>query len=394
MKKITLLVAIGFTSTLLTVSSFAHTVDISKQALSEKQRLEEKQKLADFDRWLDKLSKENALAGSFLFARGGNVLFQKSVGLVHPKKSKKVTAESSINIGSVSKSLTAIAVMLLKQQGKLNYDDRVDKYIHNFPYPTITIRHLLNHTSGLVDYEELTDQYWHQLKFTNQDMVTLFIKHKPELEFEPNSQFEYSNTGYVLLAALVEKISNKSLEHFSKQYIFDPLQMNNTRVFTIFSAEQNFPNRTYGQESGDLFDQYPIEGVTGDGGVYSTPEDLLKLHLGLLNEKLMPRAELEVAFAPVTLNDNTKFNYGFGWMVSDTLPGLQTHDGSWVGFRSLFTRNENTNEFLAFITSGADDELYVKLRNQFLSSTNAELPFARGNFDLCTMSSTAAVCAR
>lgn len=343
----------------------------------------EQRKLQDFGLWLEQLHSGNEVSGTFLFARNGNVVFSKTLGNVHPEQPGSLKHDSSFNIGSVSKSFAAMAIMLLKQRSKLHYDDRVQQHLSTFPYPGITIRHLLTHSSGMVDYEELTDEFWSELAFSNQDMLKLFADHKPALEFAPGTRFEYSNTGYVVLAALVEAITKQSLEAFSKAQIFEPLAMKNTRIFTVMSQDLTFPNRVFGQRGNNLFDLYHIEGVTGDGGVYSTTLDLLKWHNALVSNALLPKSELEEAFKPFELTEGSEINYGFGWIVSSKHPGMAMHDGSWLGFRAFLSRNEKRDELMIFLTNNTEGVGFSRLRNRFLSSVDTELIFTKGDFSIC-----------
>jgi CubicO group peptidase (beta-lactamase class C family) len=295
----------------------------------------EEKRLADFDQWIDKLDVKKEISGTFLYARDGKVLYSKAVGKLHPHKNTPITIDSSFNLASISKQFTAFGIMLLKYQHKLNYDDNVKDILTEFPYPHITVRQLLNHTSGIADYEDLTDVYWHKQAFTNQDMMNLFSTYQPKLDFAPDTKFEYSNTGYVVLAAIIEKLSKQSLEDFLYQNIFQPLDMTNSRVFTILSKQTEFPSRVFGQDNHELFDLYEIEGVTGDGAVYSTVGDLLKWHKALLNNTLLPESEKRQAFRHNSLGDGSTYNYNFGWIVDSKSPYKMTHDGSWVGFRSF-----------------------------------------------------------
>ncbi|NOU49782.1 beta-lactamase family protein [Pseudoalteromonas sp. JBTF-M23] len=335
----------------------------------------EREKLKALEQQLDVLGDSGQVSGSFLFSRKGKVIFKKTIGKVHPNRADKLLTHSAFNLGSVSKQFTAMAIMLLHHQGKLNYDERVSHYLPKFPYKNVTIRHLLTHTSGMVDYEELTDKYWDERDFTNQDMMVLFAKHAPSLEFSPGSQFEYSNTGYVVLAHLVENISKQSLEAFSKQYIFQPLHMENTRIFTVLSKNQDFKNRVYGQFKDELEDLYHLEGVTGDGAVYSTVDDLLKWHNGLRDHQLLPETLQREAFSPTVLNDGSLSHYGFGWSIDDESPFIVAHSGNWVGFRAYIHRNMSEDEVLIFMTNQSGGLGFDELRTLLYSALDTELSY-------------------
>jgi CubicO group peptidase (beta-lactamase class C family) len=340
-----------------------------------KSTLDEKEKLKLLESQIEELSKNGQLSGSFLFARKGEILLEKIVGKLHPNKEDLISSNSPFNLASVSKQFTAMAIMQLHHKGKLKYDQKVKYYIPQFPYKNITIRHLLNHTSGMIDYEELTDKYWDKRDFTNQDMMMLYTVHHPKLEFTPGDQFEYSNTGYVVLAQLVETISEQSLEDYSAQHIFEPLGMSNTRIFTVLSRRNEFKSRVYGQHENEIFDLYHLEGITGDGSVYSTTNDLLKWHNGLLNNKLIPASLTKEAFSPTVLNDGSLSYYGFGWSIDEDSPAIVAHSGSWVGFTTYIIRNREKDEVLIFLTNNTGGISFKELRELVYSALDTKLSY-------------------
>jgi len=340
-----------------------------------KSTLDEKENLKLLENRIEELSKSGEVSGSFLFARKGEVLLEKIVGKLHPKREDLISSSSPFNLASISKQFTAMAIMQLHHKGKLKYDQKVKYHIPQFPYEDITIRHLLNHTSGMIDYEELTDKYWDKRDFTNQDMMMLYRVHHPNLEFTPGKQFEYSNTGYVVLAQIVESISNQSLEDYSAKHIFEPLGMSNTRIFTLLSKRNEFKSRVYGQHENKIFDLYHLEGVTGDGSVYSTTNDLLKWHSGLLNNKLIPSSLKKEAFSPTVLNDGSLSYYGFGWSIDEDSPSIVAHSGSWVGFTTYIIRNIEKDEVLIFLTNNTGGIRFKELRDLIYSSLDTKLSY-------------------
>jgi CubicO group peptidase (beta-lactamase class C family) len=326
------------------------------------------QQLIEFDNWINNLDNKDVISGAFLIARKGKIIYSKTVGKVHPHRNDMITLDSSFNLGSISKHFTAMGIMLLKQQNKLKYDDKVQMHIPEFPYKNITIRHLLNHTSGMIDYEDLTDEFWNKRDFTNKNMITLFNTHKPKLDFPAGSTAEYSNTGYVVLAYIIEKLSNQSLEDFSKLHIFKPLGMHNTRIFTILSKDNSFPSRVYGQSNNGMDDLYYLEGVTGDGAVYSTANDLLKWHNGLKSNILLPKKELDKAFQPALLTNGKVSYYGFGWFLHPQSPNIIGHAGNWVGFNNDYVRNIADDSVLIMLTNKGGGENFWTLRERFISA--------------------------
>ena len=337
--------------------------------------IDEKENLKLLENRIEELSKNREVSGSFLFARKGEVLLEKIVGKLHPQREDLISSSSPFNLASISKQFTAMAIMQLYHKGKLKFDQKVKKHIPQFPYENITIRHLLNHTSGMIDYEVLTDKYWGKRGFTNQDMMMLYNVHQPKLEFAPGEKFEYSNTGYVVLARIVESITNQTLEDYSEEHIFKPLGMKNTRIFTVLSKRNEFKSRVYGQHEKEIFDLYHLEGITGDGSVYSTTRDLLKWHNGLLNNKLIPASLKKEAFSPAVLNNGELSYYGFGWSIDENSPSIVAHSGSWVGFTTYVIRNIEKDEVLIFLTNNTGGISFKDLRELIYSALDTKLSY-------------------
>ncbi len=171
--------------------------------------------------------------GNVLITEKGKPIYQKSFGLANEESKEKLNENSVSELASCAKQFTALAIVQLKEQGKLNYDDTIDKHLPELKeYHKVTVRHLLNHTSGMPDYMQLMDSLWDKEKIaTNQDIIYLFEAHRPPLLFEPNTKFEYSNTGYALLVSILEKLSGLSYATYLERKIFIPLKMSNTFVF-------------------------------------------------------------------------------------------------------------------------------------------------------------------
>ncbi|KZN45389.1 serine hydrolase domain-containing protein [Pseudoalteromonas luteoviolacea] len=324
--------------------------------------LDESLKARALTQQIDMLGKEGEFSGSVLFARKGQVLFHKVVGQIHPQSNQLITESSAFNLGLLSKQFTAMAIMILRYQGKLDYDKPIQAYLPHFPYPEVTARHLLTHTSGIVSYEELIDKPIPKQLFTNKDIVSLFIQFTPNLAFIPGSQYNVSNTDYVMLAHIVESVSEQSLEEFAKQHIFTPLNMHNTRIFTALSKNAEFKNRVYGLSGSKQNDQVQVKGVTGGGAVYSTAVDLLKWHQGLNSNKLLPPSLLNEAFSPAILNDGSTEYYGFGWVIDEHRPEIVSHSNDVLGSNAFIIRNMKTDELLILMSNYTKDIKFTKLK--------------------------------
>lgn len=280
--------------------------------------------------------------GAVLVAKDGKVLYKKAFGVNDASGKTQLSTQSSFNLASVSKQFVAMTIMLLKEENKLNYEDAVQQHLPTFPYPNINIRHLLTHTSGLPEYFDLAQKQLTLIDtLTNTDLLQLLAHHQPSLEFEPGSRWTYCNTGYILLASLVEKISGKPFAQFFAERIAQPLGLQHTFVYH-FKGPQAPAQRVLGmrRENGKLLldDLMSFDGVVGDGNVYSSAEDLLKWEQALYTEKLVKKSTLDEAFTPVKLKDGSTHPYGFGWGIGKNGQEL-SHTGGWVGFRTSITRD-------------------------------------------------------
>ncbi|MBL7136236.1 MAG: beta-lactamase family protein [Candidatus Marinimicrobia bacterium] len=315
--------------------------------------------------WLVTLYQQGEFSGVVLYAEKGQIKYQQSLGTADIHGKKPLSLDSSFNLASVSKQFTATAIMLLKQDGKLEYDQTVQTYLTEFPYGNITVRHLLNHTSGLTDYIKLAKKYWDRSKiFTNDDMLALFAKYKPELEFKPGSAFAYSNTGYVVLSEIVERVSGSTFESFLSQRIFQPLNMKNSRVFNLLSKDKTFETRVFGKKGNKLNDLIILDGVTGDGAVYASANDLLRWDQAIYQNKLIKKELQDEAFKPVTFVNGEKSYYGFGWSLSKNKDYV-IHAGAWVGFSTVILRNF-VNKSVTIILTNNSNMKYLKTISESL----------------------------
>lgn len=309
--------------------------------------------------WLVALHQQGKFSGVVMYAQHGEVKYQQSLGRADLQGNKPLTLDSSFNLASVSKQFTASAIMLLKQDGKLDYDQPVTTYLPEFPYKQITVRHLLNHTSGLANYMAMAiESKWDESKtYAIDDMLAQFVQSPPKLDFTPGKKFSYSNTGYVLLAAIVERISNMSFEAFLAKRIFQPLQMQHSRVFNLLSAESTFESRAFGKDGDRLNDLIFLDGVAGDGAVYASANDLLKWDRAIYENKIISKALQDEAFHSV-VHINKQLDYGFGWVISKDKDYIR-HSGQWVGFRTLLKRNLTDQSLIVVLSNNNADKEYV-----------------------------------
>ena len=232
--------------------------------------------------------------------------------------------------------------MILVEKGFLKLDDKISLHIHEFPYREITIRQLLNHTSGIPNYMNLAAHYWPRTKpMSNEDMLKLLVKHKLPLNFKPGSRFRYSNTGYAVLALLTERSSGTSFDCFLKENIFDPLQMKHTFVYDRrhFDSIAIPIGHRSSHRNAAVFDYDPVDEVVGDKSIFSTPGDLFLYNKAWTTDILVSKTMRELAFTKGKLKNSQDINYGFGWRFKE-VEGRKAiyHNGLWHGFTATYTR--------------------------------------------------------
>ncbi len=221
---------------------------------------------------VDLIVSRSRLNGAVLIAKNGSVIYENYSGYADLRSPRKEINENTVfQLASVSKQFTAVAVMMLKEKGYFEFDDPVYNYIKGFPYPEITIRHLLNHTSGLQNYMYLLDNFWDKDRYpTNQDLVDMFVKYEMPLNFSPGRRFAYSNTGYAFLALLVEEVTSISFADYLKNELFLPLGMKNTFAYCV-NDNNYIANRALGYWSRNPRRLIPADyhdGILGDKGIH------------------------------------------------------------------------------------------------------------------------------
>ncbi|MFD1063714.1 serine hydrolase domain-containing protein [Winogradskyella litorisediminis] len=309
------------------------------------------------------LYEKNQFNGNVLAADKGEVIFKKSYGNASENPVVKLNTETIFELASVSKQFTAMGIVTLQKAGKLDYDDKISKYIPELDfYGDVTIRNLLNHTGGLPDYMNLFSEKWDKSKFaTNEDIVKLMAEHKPDANFQPGDKFEYSNTGYALLATIIERVSEKSFAEHLAETIFKPLGMTNTFVYRSRFEPREIDNIALGyiadetgykvrpEHYGKEIPFYYLDGIVGDGMVNSTLEDLLKWDRALYTDKLVNENDKTQIFGIAKTNDGKESGYGFGWGIgtSKTYGRIANHSGSWAGNLTFIERQvDNDKTFI------------------------------------------------
>jgi CubicO group peptidase (beta-lactamase class C family) len=290
-----------------------------------------------------------------LVIKNGSIVSERGYGVADLRSLRKIDAHTNFRLASCTKQFTAMAVMLLVHDGKLNYEDRLTDVFPDFPDygKSISIRNLLNHTSGLLDYEDLMakpapgtpPEIIPQIKDSG---VLELLKQQKTTKFPPGTKWDYSNSGYAVLAMIVEKISGQPFGDFLHDRIFAPLDMEQTIAYE--KGKNTVANRAYGHthESGAWreMDQSPTSAVLGDGGVYSSLDDLAKWDRALAHHTLLSEAGMKPAITPVNVSDGSVQEpdgrpaaYGFGWFLNPYQDHVRMwHYGETVGFRTTIQR--------------------------------------------------------
>jgi CubicO group peptidase (beta-lactamase class C family) len=334
------------------------------------------------------LKSGKAPGAAVLVVKDGHVIFERGYGVSDLRSLRKIDTHTNFRLASCTKQFTATAIMLLAHDGKLRYEDRLTDVFPDFPEygKSITIRNLLNHTSGLLDYEDLmekpspgtTADKIPQIKDAG---VLELLKRQKTTKFPPGSKWDYSNSGYAVLAMVVQKISGQPFGAFLHDRIFAPLQMSETVAYE--KGKNTVAHRAYGHthESGAWreMDQSSTSAVLGDGGVYSSLEDLAKWDQALAHHTLLSEAEMRPALTPVKVPegsvrepDGSPAAYGFGWFLNAYKEHPRMwHYGETVGFRTTIQRFTDEN-LTVIVLCNRDDlvpaNLALKIADLFLTS--------------------------
>jgi CubicO group peptidase (beta-lactamase class C family) len=295
---------------------------------------------------------------SLLVVRDGEPVVRRSYGMADLESGIAATPATNYRLASVTKQFTAASILLLAEDGRLKLDDRLRHWLPSLPPATdaITIRHLLTHTSGLIDYEDVmapdaTEQV------LDADVLHL-LETQDRLYFEPGTSWRYSNSGYALLSLIVERASGQRFPDFLHARVFQPLGMDHTLAYLRGGPE--IANRAFGYSEIDgrwtRTDQSSTSAVLGDGGIYSSIDDLAKWDAALYDDRLLSDASRRLAFAPDTASDDPDVRYGFGWRITgETL----WHSGETVGGRNVIVRYPKQHLTVVLLSNRNDPEPYA-----------------------------------
>ena len=298
---------------------------------------------------------EDGPGGVLLVAKDGEPIYRKGFGYASLELGVKNDPSLSYRIGSISKQFTAVAVLQLAQDEKLSLDDPITKYLpdYNTYGQTITIEHLLSHTSGIPSYTENKD--FSDVMFNDQSksQIVSFFE-KDSLLFKPGTDWSYSNSGYFLAGMIVEKVSGIDLNEYYQKNIFDPLEMTSTYIGTYSEVQ---PNTAYGYASAANGEYRPASYLSWSwpfaaGSIISSVDDMLKWDNSLYSEKILDRKYKALAWKPFILEDGRLANYGFGWGVSRYMDTrIIAHGGGINGFVCMGVRIPEQRVYVILLTN-------------------------------------------
>lgn len=315
------------------------------------------------DSFFNRLLPSHKFNGAIVIAKQGQIIYERYSGWQDRERDIPVNSKTSFHIASVSKTFTAMVILKLDEQKKLNIDAPVQTYLEDFPYEDVSVRDLLNHRSGLNTYDHFMDLYWHNKKepANNIDVLTNIAVYKKTKLFRADKRFLYSNTNYALLASIIEKITGTRFVDYMKQFVFSPLQMTDTYIYSL--ADSNTCTPSYDNRGRKERFQY-LDLIYGDKNIYTTARDLLRWDLALYNPEFFSREVLRKAYQPYSLERKSADNYGLGWRIK-YFPTLDRfvpyHYGWWHGNRSMFIRDIDKKLSVIILSNQLNKNMYQSL---------------------------------
>ncbi|WP_207504208.1 serine hydrolase domain-containing protein [Telluribacter humicola] len=301
--------------------------------------------------------------GNVLVAQKGVILYQNSFGYAHLRAKDSLSSDHTFQLASLSKPFTAIAVLKLKEAGKISLEDTIQRFFPNFPYKGIKISSLLSHRSGLPNYAySFMDSVRHGRKYpANIEIMRWFatVKPTPQRYNIPERSFSYSNTNYMVLAAIVEKVSSMAFSDYLHKHIFGPLEMN--RTFLITRPADSTQLRTVGHQHGQVIPKDYYDEVVGDKGVYSTTQDLYRFYKGLMAGCLISKKTLEEAFTPRSFEKFGFRNYGYGFRLhldEQQKTRYMYHTGWWKGYNTIMWMNKEDDFVIILLSNSYNRTVY------------------------------------
>ncbi|QEM13321.1 serine hydrolase domain-containing protein [Mucilaginibacter rubeus] len=325
------------------------------------------------DAVMQELHRTRGFNGNVLVAKKGKIVYEKAIGWADYLHRDSLKIGSQFELASVTKTMTSTAILMLMERGKLKLDDDVKKFFPDFPYDGVTIRLLLTHRSGMMNYVYFIDDIYrknhlNQRKgLTNAEAMKMIADNKPTRFNEPNKRFLYNNSNFMVLGSIIEKVSGMSYAQFMQENVFKPASMAHTHVYSK-AVYDKIPVDVVGHDRGQWrysVVQNFLDGPVGDKGIYSTVGDLFLFDRALRAGLLLKPATLDSAYVPRNPMVHGHFSYGYGWRTF-TAPGQEViyHTGWWHGFRHIYLRDMKNDITVVLLTNLANGSL-LKLDDLF-----------------------------
>jgi CubicO group peptidase (beta-lactamase class C family) len=298
--------------------------------------------------------------GVLLVAHRGQILFEGAVGNRGKDPRQPLETTDLFELASVSKQFTAVAILQLVAQGKLSLDDELQRFFPFFPHQGITIHHLLSHRGGLSNYMYDFDRLWpdHSQYPNNQQLVEVLSTQPQPPFYPPNKRFDYSNTGYALLASVVEQVSGMAFSDYLQAHVFEPAGMQRAR---LIQPQKPLPKNAVSGHTGyyrPVTTQYYLNAIAGDKGIYASVRDLYAWEKALFEHKVLDPASMALALQPHSVYNRKGYAYGYGWRMYQLPEGrtIYYHGGWWRGFKTLLVHLPDDHSCIIALsnkTSGA-----------------------------------------
>jgi CubicO group peptidase (beta-lactamase class C family) len=324
-----------------------------KKQVEKKLKSFPKDKSVRIDSIISFFHQKGAFNGSVLIKKEGKIILSKGYGLADKVKNNSATDTTQYRIGSLTKTFTSLLIMQLIFENKLSFQDTVGKYLPTFVHKHITIQQLLTHTSGIPSYTNDMEKMLVVMRKEQSLKEIIASLCSEPLEFESGSQFHYSNSGYTILANIIEVITGKEYGQVLNEKIFIPLSMTQTTFGTN-------PTNSKGYFLGSIEPYYIIKNTAGAGGIISSVTDLLKWDEALKTDKLISQTILSQSFLPRAAYDDWDADYGFGWMIDKKMFGQSKshkiiyHPGTDIGYYSMFVRQPDKDNLIIMLSNNGE----------------------------------------
>lgn len=317
------------------------------------------------DTLFKELNQTGTFNGSVLVSRNGKILYKRSLGVSDKSNNVTLSDSSMFQLASVSKVITATAVLMLHERELIDLNKPFAFYFSDFPYDKVTIKQLLNHRSGLANYIYVLNSeiYQPNYKMNNDEMYTYYITKNPKPYLKPNTRFNYCNTNYALLALLIEKITHKTFSDFVQEELFKPLGMKNTATIKQINLNAKNITKPYDTKWKPV-DFDASDYVLGDKSIYSTPYDLYLFSEAMYQNKII-KAETQALAYTAYSKEKKLSNYGYGWRLKDVNDSLKKevyHNGWWHGYRSSFHRRLSDKTTVIILSNQLNRSAYQTYR--------------------------------